>query len=82
MKIALPDGYQPPDNAQPGEPFEVVATVVQTEDGTFDLTAIDGQEVTEDETDEEPAEGEESPETKLAAAVKIPWGDEENSNPA
>jgi hypothetical protein len=52
MKIPLPQGYEVPDNAQPGEPFEVVATLEMEEDGTFELKAIDGMKIEEQEEPE------------------------------
>lgn len=53
MKIPLPEGFTPPKNARPNEPFEVVATFRQSEDGTFDLTALDGVALPEEEAAEE-----------------------------
>lgn len=41
-KFAMPPGFEMPDNAVPGEPFEVVATVVVEDDGSVMVTAIDG----------------------------------------
>lgn len=80
MKITLPEGYETPENVKPGQPFEVVATIVAVGDGTFDLTAIDGMEVgggEEDEAAEETAETEMTGEQRLAASVKMPWSEEE-----
>ena len=45
MKLNLPKGYEPPENAQPGQPFEAVATLSMEEDGTFELVAIDGMAI-------------------------------------
>ena len=42
MKIDLPKGFRPPESARPGEPFEVVATLVLEDDGTLDLEKLDG----------------------------------------
>lgn len=67
MKVTLPEGYQAPDNAKPGEPFEVVATLVQGKDGGFELTAIDGIKLEESGEEEE---YEESP-------MKMPWDEPE-----
>ena len=69
MKITLPAGYEVPDNAKPGEEFEVVATLEQNEDGTFELVAIDGTKL-EDES--EAAEMME-PESELSKGVKLPY---------
>jgi len=49
MKIHLPRGYRPPESARPGEPFEVVAVLVSSEDGSFMLKSLDGVEVGEDD---------------------------------
>ena len=59
MKIILPKGYQPPEGARPGEPFEVVAILTASDDGSFQITALDGVKLGEDE---EPPEEEEVPE--------------------
>jgi hypothetical protein len=83
----MPKGYQPPDNAKPGEPFEVVATMVQTEDGEFELQAIDGQPLDEKpedegaETDGGDAEGADTPQSKFAKGIKLPWNNEGDDQP-
>ena len=64
MIITLPKGYQPPEQARPGEPFEVVAVLVSDKDGTFTLKSLDGVEL------EEPEEEEEAPFT-------MPWDEPE-----
>lgn len=69
MKLSMPKGYEMPDNAKPGQPFEAVATLVMGEDGTVQLTAIDGMEVGESEEPEE-AEEAEAPE---AEDMAMPW---------
>lgn len=73
MKIALPEGFAPPKNARPGEPFEVVATVTQAEDGSYDLVAIDGTPVPDEEemTEEVPMD----PRTD-ASNIKLPFEEE------
>lgn len=53
MNIPMPEGFEMPDNAKPGEPFEVVATIIAGKDGSFKLTAIDGAALPEDEPNEE-----------------------------
>jgi len=56
MTITLPKGYQPPERARPGEPFEVVAVLILSEDGTFTLKSLDGVALgKEDEPQEPPA---------------------------
>ena len=47
MRITLPKGFEPPVSAKPGEPFEAVATLLMNEDGTFELSALDGMDVGE-----------------------------------
>lgn len=84
----MPKGYQPPDNAKPGEPFEVVATLVQTEDGEFELQAIDGNPIPKDKepdedeqgTGEDGGDGGGGPQAKFAAKIKLPWDDEEDDS--
>lgn len=78
MKITLPEGFEVPQDAKPGEPFESVATIVMNEDGTFDITAIDGVDI--DEGANEPA-GPEEPEGGMRGqmrgdAVKLPFGED------
>lgn len=63
MILALPKSFVPPDSARPGEPFEAVARIKVTDDGSFELIAIDGTEL-------EPEEDEMS---KFAAKIKLPW---------
>ena len=58
MKITLPEGFPMPENARPGEPFEVVATLAPGEDGGFSITAIDGMKLSEEGEAEEPEEDE------------------------
>jgi hypothetical protein len=81
MKIVLPEGFPLPENARPGEPFEVVATIAPGEDGGFTLTAIDGVELSEEESEdgeEEMMEEETDGETPVtpyndASGVKLPF---------
>lgn len=61
MKINLPEGYEPPADAQPDEPFEAVATLKRNKDGSYDLTAIDGVEVGKPEKVEKKEEEMEGP---------------------
>lgn len=53
MKLNLPANFPIPENARPGEPFEVVATITPGEDGGFNLTAIDGIELSDEEEEME-----------------------------
>jgi hypothetical protein len=84
MQITLPKGYELPEGAKPGEPFDAVASITQNPDGTFTLSAIDGMDLdTEDEENEQMPEEEgepkesENPLAKFAKSVKMPWSDEE-----
>lgn len=53
MKIMLPDGFQIPENTRPGEPFESVAVITPSEDGSFTLSSLDGVAIAEEEAAEE-----------------------------
>ena len=81
MKLTMPEGFMPPKDSRPGEPFEVVATISPSEDGGFSLTAIDGVKMPED--DEEDDEGEEEEgmmpanERTDATNVRLPFGEDE-----
>ena len=70
MKITLPEGFMPPKNARPGESFEVVATISQEEDGSFELESIDGVELPD-------AEEEAPMERTDATNIKLPFEEEE-----
>ena len=52
MKIMLPEGFQMPASAKPGEPFEAVATLVLDEAGEVKLSALDGVELMEEQEEE------------------------------
>lgn len=67
MKITLPEGFMPPQNALPGESFEVVATLSQEEDGSFELEAIDGVKLEDTDTEED------SMERTDATNIKLPF---------
>jgi len=73
MKIMLPEGFQIPENTRAGEPFEVVAVITPSEDGSFTLSSIDGVALAEEE--EEEGEGEdmemEAPEAEVMAEPDI-----------
>ena len=53
MKITLPEGFQLPESAKPGEPFEAVATLKMEEDGSVELKALDGVEIPEEDEENE-----------------------------
>lgn len=77
MKIKLPEGFEIPDDVQPGEPFEVVATLEVSDDGSFELVAIDGVELSDEPEKEEVVVEEETPMTRMAAKVALPWPEED-----
>jgi hypothetical protein len=81
MQITLPKGYELPEGAKPGEPFDAVASILLNEDGTFTLSAIDGMELASEEAEMEEDEAQEemdNPLVKFAQQVKMPWSDEED----
>lgn len=53
-----------PENARPGESFEVVATIQPSEDGSFALVALDGMNMPSEEEGEEDEEETEEPESE------------------
>ncbi len=73
MKLPLPKGFAPPQNARPGEPFEVVATLSQEEDGSFELEAIDGVKLADEEEEEEMPVDDRTDSTN----IKLPFGEDE-----
>lgn len=42
IEFDLPEGFQVPDNTEPGESFDAVATISVGEDGKAQLLALDG----------------------------------------
>jgi len=42
IEFDLPPGFQVPDNTEPGESFDAVATISVGEDGKAQLLALDG----------------------------------------
>jgi hypothetical protein len=77
MQITLPTSYEVPSGVKPGEPFDVSATLVKNEDGTFNLVAIDGVDLDTDkeqgegaEQSGEPAEG---PPQMGQKRMQMPW---------
>jgi len=54
MKLSFtsPEGWQMPEDATPGQPFQAVGTFLADEDGNLTLTAIDGTEIPMMEDDE------------------------------
>lgn len=58
MKLSFtsPDGWQMPEDATPGQPFQAVGTFLADEDGNITLTAIDGTEIAMEDGEDEGAE--------------------------
>lgn len=42
IEFKLPEGFQVPDQTEPGQSFDAVATISVGEDGTAQLLALDG----------------------------------------
>ena len=72
----MPGGFPPPKNARPNEPFEIVASIRPSEDGTFSIVAIDGVPLPEEEEDDEM----EMPmnERTDASNIKLPFEEEDD----
>lgn len=58
MKLSFtsPDGWQMPEDATPGQPFQAVGTFLADENGNITLTAIDGTEIAMEDGEDEGAE--------------------------
>lgn len=53
ISFPAPNGFSAPEDSKPGQPFEVMATVVMGGDGLLTLSAVDGVPVANSEYDEE-----------------------------
>lgn len=54
----IPQGFQPPDGVQPGQPFDAVASLKMADDGAnLELVAVDGIPVGEDPEEAGEAKG-------------------------
>jgi len=71
MKIILPDGFQIPENTREGDPFEAVALITPSEDGSFTLSSLDGVAIAEEEEAEEEEMETEAPEAEVMAEPDI-----------
>ena len=45
LSFTAPEGWQMPEDATPGQPFQAVGTFMADENGNITLTAIDGTEI-------------------------------------
>lgn len=53
IEFEAPEGFAPPEDSEPGKPFEVLATIRMKEDGKLCLEALDGAPVGEKYADKE-----------------------------
>ena len=58
LSFKSPQGWEIPQDAQPGKPFSAVGTFMMDEDGTITLTEIDGSPIEAPEMEEEGEEEE------------------------
>lgn len=58
LSFKSPQGWEIPQDAQPGKPFSAVGTFMMDEDGTITLTEIDGSPIEAPEIEEEGEEEE------------------------
>lgn len=72
IEFPAPKGFAPPEDSEPGKPFEVLATIRQKEDGTLCLEALDGAPVSPEEDGE--AVTEENTEPDFLGAVEKGMG--------
>lgn len=58
MKLTFtsPEGWQMPEDAAPGTPFQAMGTFIADEDGNITLTEIDGTEIAMPEMEDEETE--------------------------
>ncbi len=64
LSFTSPDGWQMPEDAMPGQPFQAVGTFLADEDGNITLTAIDGTEI--------PAMDMEDEESEMEVEIEMP----------
>lgn len=58
LSFKSPQGWEIPQDAQPGKPFSAVGTFMMDEDGTITLTEIDGSPIEAPEMEKEGEEEE------------------------
>lgn len=78
IEFQLPEGFQVPDQTEPGESFDAVATISVGEDGTAQLLALDGLPVEggEEETERRRAGRTPAPGSAAATAGQAQGGGE------
>lgn len=69
IEFKLPDGFQVPDQTEPGQSFDAVATISVGDDGTAQLLALDGLPVEGGEEETERRRAGQPPEPGGAAAT-------------
>ena len=65
LTFQSPEGWQMPEDATPGQPFQALGTFMADEDGNITLTEIDGTAISAPEMEDEEEGGEVEIEMKL-----------------
>lgn len=69
MKIMLPEGFELPETAQDGEPFDAVVTLRPGEDGSYTIESLNGSPLPKEEEEMEEEEVVADPE------IVLPFGE-------
>jgi len=69
LSFTIPDGWELPPDAKPGQPFQAVGTFVADEDGNINFTEIDGTPLGDEVAEEVEEEVEEEPVDQMEAMV-------------
>lgn len=65
LTFQSPEGWQMPEDATPGQPFQALGTFMADEDGNITLTEIDGTAISSPEMEDEEEGGEVEIEMKI-----------------
>lgn len=65
LTFQSPEGWQMPEDATPGQPFQALGTFMADEDGNITLTEIDGTAISSPEMEDEEEDGEVEIEMKI-----------------
>lgn len=65
LTFQSPEGWQMPEDATPGQPFQALGTFMADEDGNITLTEIDGAAISAPEMEDEEEGGEVEIEMKI-----------------
>lgn len=68
-QFKLPEGFQVPEGVKPGQPFEVLATVVMDQQGQAELVEVEGQSIPGYEDKKEKPNPEQNDYVDLVAAT-------------